>query len=150
MCLEDCDGEKWGARGCPACGAGPRSALSEAKAVLLFPEEDHAEAAAPRGITGPCAPHSPGVGTREQAEHVRGCAGVLGPRAVISGKHLPSGECASLDQRCPPTRVSVTSLEACVSSCGRLTQRPESRCRETKLSSLNRARETEVTWRNIL
>ena len=102
MCPEDCDGEKLGARGCPACGAGPRSALSEGKAMLPFPKKDPAEAAAPRGITGPCAPHSPGVGTREQAEHVRGCAGVPGPRAVISGKHLPSGECASLDQWCPP------------------------------------------------
>ena len=70
--------------------------------MLPFPKKDPAEAAAPRGITGPCAPHSPGVGTREQAEHVRGCAGVPGPRAVISGKHLPSGECASLDQWCPP------------------------------------------------
>ena len=74
-----------------------------------------------------------------------------GPRAVISGKHPPGGECASLDRMVsPPTQVSVTSPEACVSSYRPLTQHPESQCRETELSSLNRAGETEVTWRSIL
>lgn len=66
MCLEDCDGEKWGARGCPACGAGPRSASTlrvvEGKATLPFPKEDPAEAAAPRGTRGPVPPIPQGLG----------------------------------------------------------------------------------------
>lgn len=102
MCPEGCDGEKWGAHGCPACGVGPQSALWEGMASLPFPEEDPMEAAAPRGITGSCAPHSPGVRTREQEGHVRGCARLPGPRAVVLGKHPSSGECASLDRLVSP------------------------------------------------
>ena len=76
-----------------------------------------------------------------------------GPRA--QGCHLRQASCRRRvcitgPPGVPPTQVSVTSPEACVSSYGPLTQHPESQCRETELSSLNRAGETEVTWRSIL
>lgn len=66
MCPEGCDGEKWVAHGCPACGARPWSALWEGMAFLPFPEEDPTEAAAPGASQGPVSPtpQASGPGSR--------------------------------------------------------------------------------------
>lgn len=94
-----------------------------------IPQGGSRRGSCPQGHTGPCAPHFPRVGARGQAEPVRGCAGARGPGPLSQASICPAVSARPLGHTVQP-HPSVRGVSgACVSSCGLLPQRPESRCR---------------------